>query len=110
MLGERVIYFDTDSIIFVDIPGMPTPTTGDYLGDLTDESEEYGKGSFIDCFVSGGPKNYAYRVNVRVTNQYKYVCKVKGINLNFSNSRKVHFEKIKTMVLTSLPNSSGPSG
>lgn len=104
MLGERVIYFDTDSIIFIDRPGMPTPTTGDYLGDLTDELEEYGEGSFIDCFVSGGPKNYTYRVNVKGGNTYKYVCKVKGINLNFSNSQKINFEQMRTMILTSTPN------
>lgn len=104
MLGTRVLYFDTDLIIFIDIPGIPIPTTGDYLGDLTDELEEYGEGSFIDSFVSGCPKNYAYRVNIRGTNHYKYVCRVKGINLNFSNSRKVNFEKMKSMVLTATPN------
>lgn len=74
---------------------MPTPTTGDNLGELTDELEEYGKGSFIDCFVSGGQKNYAYIVNVRGTNQYKYVCKVKGINLNFKILEKVILRRSK---------------
>jgi len=28
----------------------------DYLGDLTDELEEFGSGSYIEKFVSGGPK------------------------------------------------------
>ena len=36
--------------------------TVNYLGDLTDELEEFGSGSFIEEFVSGGPKNYAFKV------------------------------------------------
>jgi hypothetical protein len=31
--------------------------TGDYLGDLTDELEEFGSGSYIEEYVLGGPKN-----------------------------------------------------
>ena len=37
----------------------PKVITGDYMGDLTDELEEFGSGSFIDQFISGGSKNYA---------------------------------------------------
>lgn len=55
-LKERVLYFDTDSIIFVEWPGAISPPLGDFLGDLKDELAEYGPGSFIDSFVSGGPK------------------------------------------------------
>ena len=40
----------------------PKVKTGDYLGDLTNELQEYGYGSFIQEFVSGGPKNYAFSV------------------------------------------------
>jgi hypothetical protein len=36
--------------------------TGDYQGDLTDEVEEFGAGSYIEEFVSGGPKNYTFNV------------------------------------------------
>lgn len=55
-LKERVLYFDTDSIIFVDWPGAISPPVGDFVGDLKDDLAEYGPGSFIDSFVSGGPK------------------------------------------------------
>jgi len=34
------------------------PPTGDFLGELTDELSGYGPGSYIDEFVSGGPKQY----------------------------------------------------
>jgi len=36
--------------------------TRDYLSDLTDELEEFGSGSYIEEFVSGGPKTYACMV------------------------------------------------
>ncbi len=49
-LGERVIYFDTDSAIFLSRPGDVDPPTGDFLGDLTDEL----KGSYITDFGQRG--------------------------------------------------------
>jgi len=54
-------------------------TTGDYLGDLTDELEEFGSGSFIDQFVSCGPKNYAFSVICPSTGKSTNKCKVMGI-------------------------------
>ena len=36
-LNERVLYFDTDSIIFVTRPGDYVPPTGNYLGDFKNE-------------------------------------------------------------------------
>lgn len=58
-LQERVLYFDTDSIIFISKNSDQNPETGDYLGDLTDEIAEYGDGAYICSFVTAGPKNYA---------------------------------------------------
>lgn len=84
-MKERVLYFDTDSIIFVDWPGAISPPVGDFLGDLTDELAEYGPGSFIDTFASGGTKNYAYRVRVGGSIVTRTVCEVKGISLNYEN-------------------------
>ena len=37
LLQERVLYYDTDSVIYVHEPGKPEPSLGNYLGDLTDE-------------------------------------------------------------------------
>jgi len=47
-LGESVFYCDTDSVIYIQ-KGDETPKvkTGDYLGNLTDELEEFGSGSYI---------------------------------------------------------------
>ena len=57
------MYCDTESVIFSQKNKDPTKVkTADYMCDLTDELEEYGCGSFVDEFVSGGPKNYAFTV------------------------------------------------
>ena len=96
-VGENAIYGDTDSLVYYDTKEVKLPT-GDYLGDLTDELEEYGPGAYIQEFVSGGPKNYSYRVFSPHTNTHSDVCKVKGITLDFTNSQKVNFDVIKTLI------------
>lgn len=62
LLGERVLNYDTDSVIFVSKEGLNEPATGDFIGDTTNELAAYGDGSYITEFVCGGPKNYAYQV------------------------------------------------
>jgi hypothetical protein len=58
------------------------------------DAEEY-----IEEFVSGGPKYYAYRtVNTR-TLARKTVCKARGITLNYATSQLVNFESIRGMIL-----------
>ena len=57
-LGTRALYADKDSVVFTTSPGESRPTLGDYLGDLPDEVSD----NRITEFVTGGPKNYAYRV------------------------------------------------
>ena len=57
-LQDRVLYCDTDLIIYVSKLGEPELPLGPDLGQLTDEL----KGEHITTFtVSGGPTNYAYR-------------------------------------------------
>jgi len=54
ILRYRIIYVQK-------VHDLPKVTTGDYLDDLTDELEEFGSGSFIDQFVSCGPKTMRFR-------------------------------------------------
>ena len=98
LLGERAIYFDTDSVIFTQKPEEPTVQTGEFLGDMTDEIQKYGAGSHIVEFVSGGPKNYAFKVNNGST-----VVKVRGITLNYRNRGTVSFDSLKEMVTEDAP-------
>lgn len=96
-LNTRVLYFDTDSVIFTQKLGEWAPPVGDFLGDMTDEIPE---GAKITTFVSGGPKNYSYKV-IKDGDE-DFICKVKGITLNYKNSKKVNFESLKSMILNNL--------
>ena len=89
LLQERVLYYDTDSVVFVHEPGKPEPPLGDYLGDLTDELD----GDYITTFVSGGPKNYAY-----VTNNDKRVTKIRGITLDYATTGKLNPGVMRSLV------------
>ena len=91
-LGDRVLYYDTDAVIYISRPGEYDPPLGDYLGELTDEL----CGDWIVEYVSGGPKNYAYRTNREGTE----VCKVRGFTLNYANSKLINFESIRELVLS----------
>ncbi|KAF0022459.1 hypothetical protein F2P81_025272 [Scophthalmus maximus] len=69
-LQDRVLYFDTDSLIYVSKEGESQLKLGNYLGDLTDEL----KGDSIVEFAAAGPKSYAYK-----TKNYRVSMRVKGI-------------------------------
>ena len=51
LLQERVLYYDTDSVIFLSKPAEPEPSTWNYLGNLTKELDH---GDYIITFISGG--------------------------------------------------------
>ena len=70
-LGECVLYYDTDSVMFTCKEGDWVPPQEDYLGELTNELAE---GEYIIKFVSGGPKNYAYKTSNSVRNVEKTYC------------------------------------
>ena len=97
-LGDRVLYHDTDSIIFSVREGEYSPPLGPYLGQLTDEltckelgcSVENCEGHWIDEFVSCGPKNYSFKVNTG-----EVICKVRGFSLNYRSSLILNFESMK---------------
>ena len=57
ILQERVLYFDTDSIIYTQKPTESLIPTGNYLGEFTNELDE---GDHITEVAAAGPKNYAY--------------------------------------------------
>lgn len=99
-LGNRVLYFDTDSIIYVsklnkveyEIP------IGWSLGEMTDELNQFGDGAYITEFVSGGPKNYAFCVFCPESKKYHYRIKVRGITLSSATAKRVNFYSLRKMV------------
>ncbi|XP_063162451.1 uncharacterized protein LOC134499635 isoform X2 [Candoia aspera] len=89
-LGDRCLYHDTDSVIFISREGAWTPPLGDYLGRLT---SEILPNTMITELVVAGPKTYAYALS-----SGEVVLKVKGITLNFANCDKVNFDSLKDLV------------
>ena len=83
-LGERVLYYDTDSIIYKTHIGESHLQRGPYLGDLTNELEE---GRHITEFVSTDPKSYAYR-----DNKATQVIEFKDISKTLYNIIKINLE------------------
>jgi hypothetical protein len=104
-LGAQVLYYDTDSVLYIYKGGLYRVPTGDYLGEMTDELAEYGPGSYIIEFVSGGPKTYAYLVWSTNKQAFVSVCKIKGLTLNMKTSKKIGFETLKEMVLSETAQS-----
>ena len=89
LLQERVLYYDTDSVVYVHEPGKPDPPLGDYLGDLTDELN----GGYITTFLSGGPKNYGY-----VTNTGDAILKIRGISLTYDACKTLNTGTMRDLV------------
>ena len=87
-LKEKVLYFDTDSIIYAD-DGTKNVKTGDILGDMTDEIS--GKG--ITNFVSTGPKSYSFKYG---SNEEK--SPIKGFTLSHKNSSILNHDCMSKIV------------
>ena len=90
LLQERVLYYDTDSVVYVHEPGKPDPPLGDYLGDLTDELPP---GDHITTFISGGPKNYGY-----ITNTGEAILKIRGITLTYDACKTINVTTMRELV------------
>jgi hypothetical protein len=99
-LDRRVLYYDTDSVIFTSTPEQaPTdPKLGEGLGELTNEVEKWQK---ITDFVAIAPKTYAYKtIGVNpATGKEETDCKIKmkGFTLNSANHKKFTFETFEEM-------------
>lgn len=77
-LGDRVLYYDTDSVIYKTKRGQEKLPLGPYLGQFMDELD----GDSIVEFCSGGAKNYGY-----LTKKGKVECKVRGFSLNYETNK-----------------------
>ena len=99
-LDNRVLYYDTDSIIFSAKDDEYIPPLREYLGHLTNEliCKDFAckitecKGHWIEEFISCGQKNYTFRLNTG-----EIVCKVRGFCLNHRHrsSLIINFQTMK---------------
>ena len=93
VLKERVLYYDTDSVIYKTQAGQEKLPLGDYLGQFTDETD----GDPIVEFCSGGAKNYGY-----LTRGGKVECKVRGFSLNYETKQVLNYNTMKENILKEL--------
>jgi hypothetical protein len=94
VLGRRVLYCDTDSVVFYSKKDDLKLPLGDYLGELTDETPC----NSIQTFVTGGPKNYAYVLKRPQPDGTKTCSKIRGITLNYKNQLQIDYSTIERMV------------
>ena len=93
-LNERVLSFDTDSIIYHHKPHLWNPTiVNNRLGEWTDEVPN----ARIVKFVGMGPKNYGYEFVDKDGNR-RSTCKVKGLTLDYNTSQVIHFDRMLNLV------------
>ena len=92
-LGPRVLYCDTDSIIYWTEEGLYEPKLGDNLGDFTDEISGE-KGEHVVEYVGVGEKFYGIKSN----NGYTHAL-CKGIAFSRLTSLDLNFETFKEMAI-----------
>lgn len=89
-LGDRLLYGDTDSVIYVSRDGDWEPPLGPYLGDLTNELDS---DDTITEFCSAGPKTYGYRT------AKQHIClKAKGVTQTAENSKVITLQSLIGLV------------
>ena len=118
-MGRKVLYFDTDSVIYVEKKGETGLPLGGRIGEFTNvlQPVEHPKGSGIKkeiyCarFVSGGLKNYALEFCLRNDDGsipefakrevvgFKTV--IRGFSLGEETKKNLNFETLSRIVLDS---------
>ena len=87
-LKEKVLYFDTDSIICAN-DSTKNIETGDMLGDMTDKLSD----KRLSSFVSTGPKSYSFKYS---ENEQKSA--IKGSTLNHENNNLLNHDSLSKIV------------
>jgi len=93
VLGDRALYYDTDSVIYKTKCGQEKLPLGPFLGQFTDELG----GDTIVHLVSGDAKNYGY-----LTKKGKVECKVRGFTLNYETLLTLNYYTMRENILQEL--------
>ncbi|GFR33430.1 DNA_pol_B_2 domain-containing protein [Trichonephila clavata] len=97
-LGDKDLYSDTDSIMYID-DGTNTIETGCMLGEWTDELE---KDQYIQNWISPASKDYACRLNNGEGFKMSYESETK---LDFEERMKIITAETESSALTHYVNS-----
>jgi len=85
-------------VIYLSKPGDEYEVPiGSFLGDMSSELAEYGEGAYIDRFVSGGPKNYGFRVR-KADGETVSKVKIRGFTQDAETTRKLNRETMERSV------------
>uniref|UniRef100_A0A914Q2H5 DNA-directed DNA polymerase n=1 Tax=Panagrolaimus davidi TaxID=227884 RepID=A0A914Q2H5_9BILA len=90
--GAKIIYLDTDCVVFICRIDMIPLITGPYLGDLTDEFPGYK----ILEFCTNGCKQYA--IKLLKDGIITFILKLRGITITADVAKLLHYKKFKHMV------------
>ena len=94
-LGEQVLCYDTDSVIYRWKQGEPFISTGNFLGEMTDELD----GDPIIEFGSAGPKSHCYQ-----TMSGNLECKNKGTKSSFEINQVLNCDSMMQHIQKELAN------
>ena len=88
--GERLLYCDTDSVIYIAENPAQLLRLGPYLGDLTSELPPE---TYIVSFLSTGPKSYGY-----ILSNGDHVMKCKGFSLSVGASESMNMNSMHLLL------------
>ena len=96
-LKGRVLYHNTDSVIYSYTPNNTHPPIGKFSGQLTDELtyDNVGcsgcqEGHWIIEIISSSAKNYGYQLNSGQT-----TCNIRGFSLNYNASQTINLNSMR---------------
>jgi hypothetical protein len=93
-LDRRVLYYDTDSVIFYSEAGDVDPKRGELLGDLTNE---VGKAERIREFFALAPKTYGLLIEDTASGAVRASLKVKGFSFTDSSQHTLSYANLKAL-------------
>lgn len=96
-LGKRVLYHDTDSIIYIYKPEEENIPSSDVWGAWSEE--DISRNGNIQTFVSLGPKTYGIKTKTGET-----MIKAKGLSLKNSHRNILNFEKMEELIQKHMEN------
>ena len=99
--GEgRVLYYDTDSIVFVEKDGENLHPCGNILGQLTDEilSLTNDPHAYIKTAVFAAPKSYGLQIVNKEGKKIKTILKTRGITRHAAAASFFTFDTYRTLV------------